>query len=363
MFLWAEAQPTPIGRAAEYGGCLDCATPEVVSQQLWALLGGLLKGDASAKRTFANVPRHNVFEAWRRVVEPVNEDKALIRKDLFPLVTNPKAASSMDDLTAALEAWETNKRLFEKADGKLPDHEQERLAFVGILPHDISANVIMEMEKPGFSTFDEIKKYAIKLVTVMQNQRRHRKPLNMVDAYQGQVEPEFEQQSEEDEYELETEAGLQEILSMDLAPVDRAAEINAFMQKRFNQRSRTGPPPRGRPTQPGRFQTSRSASAPARPPLVTVADALGEVSRMPVADPVAKQYEQTRQHACGETKEMKCNNAGGETKEVAIPEREDECEFKMPVAKQKQWQCRNERNELSMLLGLMKTCLHQGRPI
>ena len=57
---------------------------------MWALLGGLLKGDASAKRTFANVPRHNGFEAWRRVVEPVNEDKALIRKDLLPLVTNPK---------------------------------------------------------------------------------------------------------------------------------------------------------------------------------------------------------------------------------------------------------------------------------
>ena len=88
----------------------------------------------------------------------------------------------------------------------------------------------------------------------------------MVDAYQGQVEPEFEQQGEEDEIELETESGLQEILSMDLAPLDRVAEINAFMQKRLNQRPRTGQPLRGRPTQPGRFQAPRSASAPARPP-------------------------------------------------------------------------------------------------
>ena len=65
LFSWADAHATPIVRAAEYGGCLDCATPEVVSQQLWALLGGLLKGDASAKGTFANVPRHNGFEACR----------------------------------------------------------------------------------------------------------------------------------------------------------------------------------------------------------------------------------------------------------------------------------------------------------
>ena len=82
---------------------MDCATRAVVSQQLWALLGGLVKADATTKRAFANVARHNGFEVWRRVVEPVNEDKALLRKDLLPLVTSPKAASSMDDLTTALE--------------------------------------------------------------------------------------------------------------------------------------------------------------------------------------------------------------------------------------------------------------------
>ena len=38
LFSWAEAQPAPIGKAGDYVDCLDCATPEVVSQQLWALL-------------------------------------------------------------------------------------------------------------------------------------------------------------------------------------------------------------------------------------------------------------------------------------------------------------------------------------
>ena len=78
-----------VNRASDYGGYLDCTTPELVSQQLWALLGGLVKGDASVKRIFANVPRHNGLEACRRFVELVNEDKALIPKDLLPLVTNP----------------------------------------------------------------------------------------------------------------------------------------------------------------------------------------------------------------------------------------------------------------------------------
>ena len=48
----------------------------------------------------------------------MNEDKALT-KDLLPLVTNPTSASNIDDLNTSLETWETNKRLFERADGKL----------------------------------------------------------------------------------------------------------------------------------------------------------------------------------------------------------------------------------------------------
>ena len=65
LFAWAQRQPTKIKRGTDYGVCLDCAAPEVVSQQLRALIGGLVKGDASAERTFANVPRHNGFEAFR----------------------------------------------------------------------------------------------------------------------------------------------------------------------------------------------------------------------------------------------------------------------------------------------------------
>ena len=56
--------------------------------------------------------RHNGFEAWRRIAEPVKKDKALVRRDLLPLVTNPRAAPSMDALTKALKDWETNKRFF-----------------------------------------------------------------------------------------------------------------------------------------------------------------------------------------------------------------------------------------------------------
>ena len=76
LFLWIELQ-TGFIRHNDESVMIDCAKHEVVSQQLWALLGALIKDDPSVKRTFANVPRHNGFEAWRKISEPVNEDKVL----------------------------------------------------------------------------------------------------------------------------------------------------------------------------------------------------------------------------------------------------------------------------------------------
>ena len=73
--------------------------------------------------------------------------------------------------------------MFERADGKLPDAEQERLAFICMLPGDISPNVTMEMAKPGFETYAEVRKYTLRLVKVLQHQKRRGRNINLVDAY------------------------------------------------------------------------------------------------------------------------------------------------------------------------------------
>ena len=137
FFAWIELQENDFKSTGECSyPMLGCQRPIEMSRQLWALLGGLIKDDATIKRTCANVPRRNGFEVWRGISEPVNEDKALTRKDLTIKVTNPRAAN-MDDLSKALEDWETSKRLFAEADGKLPDDNNERLAFIDMLPPDV----------------------------------------------------------------------------------------------------------------------------------------------------------------------------------------------------------------------------------
>ena len=102
--------------------------PTEVSRQLRALLGPLVASDPNLHSVFANVPRHNGLEAWRRIAEPINEDKILILKDFLPAVTNPRPATSLDDLSVPLEAWDANLRLIASAGGVIPSRDQTRLS-------------------------------------------------------------------------------------------------------------------------------------------------------------------------------------------------------------------------------------------
>ena len=140
------------------------AEPQEVSRQLWAFLGPLVAGDASMESIFANVPRHYGFDAWRRIAEPVNDDKAVILQDLLGPVTNPKGASSLAGFGDALKLWETNVRLFTAAGGHAPEGDAKRLAFIKILPPSVAAHVTLHDEI--FQDFEKLKRFAIKYVKV-----------------------------------------------------------------------------------------------------------------------------------------------------------------------------------------------------
>ncbi len=159
---------------------------------MWALLGPLVAVDPSLHSVFANVPRHNGLEVWRRIAEPINADKILILKDLLPAVTNPRPAASLDDLTVALEAWDTNLRLFSAAGGVPPSSEQKRLSFVAMLPPDVSAHVTMHRELPQYATYSALKGFALKYVKVMQGisaARKRTRPAHVVEElWEGETE-------------------------------------------------------------------------------------------------------------------------------------------------------------------------------
>ena len=119
-----------------------------VSRQFWALLSPLVSEDGAMAGMFGNVPRHNGLEAWRRLAEPINEDKILVRKDLLPIVTNPRPAGSMDKIEEAIQIWDTNLRLFKAAGGEVPTDETKRITLINMLPHDVSVYISMHQELP-----------------------------------------------------------------------------------------------------------------------------------------------------------------------------------------------------------------------
>ena len=128
-----------------------------------------------------------------------------------------------------------------EANGKLPEDSNERLAFIDMLPPDVSANVLMHMDIPGYETYDKIQKYAVKLVKTMQNQRcRPRTGVNMVDAYSGEPqepEPAGEQIDDDD---IDTDSGIAEIMALRLAPDEEHKDICASRAKKIVRRGLAG---------------------------------------------------------------------------------------------------------------------------
>ena len=183
---WVEAQVEEIGDPSRDQGqqpMVRFATSLTeVSKQLWASLGPTLSKDSAMSTVFGNVPRHNGLEAWRRVAEPINDDKTMIRKDLLPLITKPRSASSLDGISAAFEDWDTNIRLFKAAHGSEPTDETKRLTLLQMLQQDVSAYAVMHMELPELSTFSGMKRVTMKYVKVIQNLRRKgRAPAHIVE--------------------------------------------------------------------------------------------------------------------------------------------------------------------------------------
>ena len=137
------------------------------SRQLWSFLGPLAARDSKNALFYKNVPRHNGLEAWRRIAEPINEDKLLILQGFLPAVTNPRAAVDMAGYASALEDRETNLKLFTKAGGVAPTGDAERLAFVKLLPPDVAAHVTLHIDLRAYREFSALKKFASKYNKLM----------------------------------------------------------------------------------------------------------------------------------------------------------------------------------------------------
>ncbi len=202
-----------------------------VSRQFWAMLNSLLASDSHQAGMFANVQRHYASEAGGLTASPVNEEKQHVRSDLSAIVTNPKGATSMDGIAAAVQAWNTNIRLFVAADGEAPTESAKRMTLIHMLPIDVSAYISMHEAREEFRSFDALKRFVYKYVRTLRSLKRTGpRAAHLLDDAPPPLEVE-----EEDEDE---EALMQRLLATD--DVEEQVEILAFMKQ-----SGFRPPTRG----------------------------------------------------------------------------------------------------------------------
>ena len=149
---------------------------------MWSFIGPLIKENPNKASAYRNVERHNGLEAWRVMSEPINEEKSLARKDLLPLINNPKGAATIDDLEPKLLEWNTNIRKMIENGGNAPDDATRRAAFLEMLPAELNTHATMKLDEPEFATFGQVKAWATKYVKVLQKQKRRTKGgLHVVD--------------------------------------------------------------------------------------------------------------------------------------------------------------------------------------
>ena len=229
LLEWVEMQEEPIDDSTMQGHgrlpmCVDGTSFKEISRQLWAFLNPLIAGTSMAVK-FANVGRHNGLEAWRKVTEPINEDKQLVRKDLLPLVNNPKGVSALEKVEGAIDDWDTNVRLFQLAGGVVPDNEARRMSLINMLPLELSAHVTMQMGNAEVDSYEKLKKYVLKYIKIMQNLKGRARPAHLLEE-QSQM-PELELEEPEDP---EMEELTQRLIASE--DVEERMEILAVMQQR-----------------------------------------------------------------------------------------------------------------------------------
>ena len=75
----------------------------------------------------------------------------------------------MEGFGKALDDWRTSKRMFMEADGKFPDAETMRLAFVAMLPHEVYTYVSLHLDMEEYDSVGKLEKFVLKYAKLLRH--------------------------------------------------------------------------------------------------------------------------------------------------------------------------------------------------
>ena len=110
---------------------------------------------AKAREIFCNVPDSQGLEVWKRIHRHVYSTTERRQDELYHAIHNPKVAHSPQEVSAVLEDWDTNQRLFKELGGiPLREDELEHLV-LKIVPANIRDDLIFKLRE--FRSWQQVK--------------------------------------------------------------------------------------------------------------------------------------------------------------------------------------------------------------
>ena len=96
----------------------------------------------------ANCGESNGFEVWRRINDAIFSRAERRQDELYTKIHNPRAATSIHDVAAALEEWDTNQRLFGQGGGVALRDDELRNLVMKVVPAILRDQLVYKIQEP-----------------------------------------------------------------------------------------------------------------------------------------------------------------------------------------------------------------------
>ena len=156
--------------AAKFYNFLSREEISTISHHLWNFLTNVLSGDA--EQEFKRAATLNGVDAWRRVVRLIDNGRALllerVKAEFKAFLQKPW--TRLDQISPGITMYENKITELKEAGGKEPDMEDKISDLKGLLPKDITENVIWctSLHSQNYNTFRDTLTTQVAKVLVTQ---------------------------------------------------------------------------------------------------------------------------------------------------------------------------------------------------
>ncbi len=150
---------------------------------MWGFLNENLED--SAWEILDNTESQNGLEVWRRITEDFTKKTEAEQLNLEDAVVSPAVVTKPQDVSAALERWDTAYKAYTDAGGEPLTEKKKMGAILRLLPWVIKEKALWSYEE--FKSSLDLRQWIRKKVRLLESWRRHGQEINGMDLERDDV--------------------------------------------------------------------------------------------------------------------------------------------------------------------------------